>query len=524
MKKVAFFVSILFCGHFFTLNAQSKQAVNNINKVGQVLYYINQYYVDTVNTSDLAGTAITAMLNSLDPHSVYFPKKEVEQANELITAGFEGIGIQFQILKDTLYVVQTISGCPAEKVGVRAGDRFIKVDGKDIAGVKISNTEVFKMLRGPKGSVVNVEALRRGVDKPIDFKITRDKIPLHSLDATYMLEPNVGYIKLNSFSATTTNEVRNALKRLEGQGMKTLVLDLQNNGGGLMQAAVDLVDEFLDSGKLIVYTKGTHQPETDLYSTSYGSFKKGNVYVLVNENSASASEIVSGALQDWDRATIVGRRTFGKGLVQRPIDLLDGSQIRLTIARYYTPSGRNIQKPYDEGLKEYQHDWEERMKSGELFCADSMHFPDSLKYQTMVKKRTVYGGGGIWPDIFVPIDTMDYSNYYLNIVAQGIFNSTVEDYVDKNRKELLKKYKTFDQFDKGFATGDDLMQTMMANGKKNKIAYDDTGYKRSEAIMKLTAKALIARDLYGNEYYYQVENKNNPILQKALNVINQSKR
>ena len=383
---------------------------------------INSLYVDSVKEGNLVESSIVGMLKDLDPHSVYIPKEEVERMNEPLEGSFYGVGIQFQMLEDTLYVVQTVSGCPAAKVGVLPGDRMVFIEDTLIAGVKMQNTAIMKKLRGPKGTVVKVKMLRRGIPELIEFSITRDKIPIYSVDASYMIDKGVGYIKINSFGATTYREYLEAIDKLKKAGMKDLIIDLQGNGGGYMNAATDLANEFLQTGNLIVYTKGIKQPKTSINATGKGGFSNGRLIVLTDEYSASASEIFSGAIQDWDRGIVVGRRSFGKGLVQRPVILPDGSMIRLTTARYYTPSGRCIQKSYKDGLDKYEKDILDRYKRGEFQHADSIHFADSLKYKTLRLARTVYGGGGIMPDVFVPLDTTNYTDYLRKIIAKGVVN------------------------------------------------------------------------------------------------------
>ena len=414
--------------------SMSAQRGNNIDarKLQLALYAISNLYVDSTSETKLVEDAIVGMLEKLDPHSTYTDPEETKEMTEPLQGNFDGIGIQFNMLTDTLYVIQVIPGGPSEKVGLMAGDRIIMVDDTLIAGVKMKNTDVMKRLRGPKNTEVRVKVLRGGVPDLIEFKITRGKIPVYSLDAAYMADKTTGYIKLNRFAASSADEFREALEKLKKQGMKNLILDLQGNGGGYLNIAIDLADEFLGKDKLIVYTEGNKQPREEAKSSARGGFEEGRLVVLVDETSASASEIVTGAIQDWDRGVVVGRRTFGKGLVQRPIDLPDGSMIRLTIARYYTPSGRCIQKPYDKtanpdgtlsgenNLEKYNQELIDRFNHGELMHADSIHFPDSLKYQTKKLARTVYGGGGIMPDFFVPIDTTQYTDYHRNIVAKGV--------------------------------------------------------------------------------------------------------
>ena len=376
------------------------------------------------------------MLHDLDPHSTYLSKEEVAAAQEQLEGGFEGIGVSFNILDDTIFIVNPIAGGPSEKVGIHAGDRIVKINGENVAGTGITNLDVMKKLKGPKGTKVNVSIKRRRVDKLLEFTITRDEIPIYSLDASYMVDDKVGYIKLARFSNTTMDEFNEAMTKLQGKGMKDLILDLSGNGGGYLYVAIDLADQFLAGRRMIVYTEGVHNPRRNYYSTDKGSFESGKLVIMIDETSASASEIVSGAMQDWDRAVLVGRRSFGKGLVQGRFELNDGSEIRLTVARYFTPAGRLIQKSYSEGYEAYSHELLERYNSGELSGEDTKHFPDSLKYHTLIKNRVVYGGGGILPDYLVPIDTTEYSDYYRDLISQGVLNQFILEYVDNNRKAV----------------------------------------------------------------------------------------
>jgi len=465
MKKITSF--ILIC--FFTpvLFAQGFSSLQQ-RKLTNALAAISNLYVDSINDKKIVENTLTAILKELDPHSVYIPKEEVERVNEPLEGSFEGVGIQFQLLDDTLLVAQTIAGCPAAKVGVLPGDRIIYIGTELIAGVKMQNSDIMKRLRGPKGSEVSVKILRGGKSELIEFKIIRDKIPLYSVDATYMIGKDIGYIKINSFGASTHDEFIKAFSSLQKKGMKQLILSLQGNGGGYLNTAQQLADEFLSSNKLIVYTQGLNQPKAVLESSAEGNFETGKLIVLIDEYSASASEIVSGALQDWDRAIIVGRRSFGKGLVQRQFPLIDGSMMRLTTARYYTPTGRCIQKSYKDGIDKYEHDLVNRYNKGELLHADSIHFPDSLRYQTLTLKRTVYGGGGIMPDIFVPMDTTRFTDFHRRLVALGIVNKVCVQYIDKNRSELKKKYPTFEKYKKEFEVDDVFLNSLVSAAKKEK--------------------------------------------------------
>jgi len=490
-------------------------------KLSNALTAISNLYVDSINDKKIVENTLTTILKELDPHSSYIPKEEVDRVNEPLEGSFEGVGIQFQILDDTLLVAQTISGCPAAKVGVLPGDRIIYIGSELIAGVKIQNSDIMKRLRGPKGSEVTVKILRNGNKELMEFSIIRDKIPIYSVDATYMIGKDIGYIKINNFGSSTVEEFQKAFTTLQKKGMKSLILSLQGNGGGYLNAAISLADEFLSNDKLIVYTQGLNQPKTVANATAVGRFEAGKLIVLVDEYSASASEIVSGALQDWDRAIIVGRRSFGKGLVQRQFPLIDGSMMRLTIARYYTPTGRCIQKSYKDGNEKYQHDLINRYNKGELLHADSIHFPDSLKYQTMNLKRTVYGGGGIMPDIFVPLDTTRFTDFHRKLVGRGIVNKVCIQYIDKNRLDLKKKYPTFDKYKSGYEVDEALMNQLLAAAQKEKekIKFDSIQYEISKPLIKLQLKALIARDLWEMNEYYQIMDADNESLLKAIQIL-----
>ena len=519
MRKYAYcllltLTSILICN---TLSAQSNQAAR---KLQLAEFAISRLYVDEVNEEELVEKAITSMLEELDPHSTYTNAEEARKMNEPLEGEFEGIGIQFQMMEDTLLVVQPVSGGPSEKVGILAGDRITAVEDTLIAGVKMSTEEIMSRLRGPKGSVVKLTIIRRDIDEPLTFDVKRDKIPIYSLDASYMIAPTIGYIRLNKFGANTIEEFQAALSKLQGQGMKDLILDLQGNGGGYLNAAIDLANEFLPQKSLIVYTEGKASKRSEFVAKGNGNFLKGKLVVLVDEYSASASEIVSGAIQDWDRGTIVGRRTFGKGLVQRPIDLPDGSMIRLTIARYYTPSGRCIQKPYVKGEEEdYDNDLAKRLEHGELMHADSIHLPDSLMFKTKRLGRTVYGGGGIMPDYFVPIDTTLYSDYHRDLVAKGVVIKTTLNYIEKNRKALTKSYRKFDDFNRKFEVSNELLDELRKEGEKSGVAFNETEYNTSLPRIKTQLKALIARDIWEMSEYYQVMNQTDDVVQQALKII-----
>lgn len=490
-------------------------------KLQLALYAISNLYVDSTSQTKLVEDAITGMLENLDPHSTYTNPEETKEMTEPLAGNFDGIGIQFNMLTDTVYVIQVVSGGPSEKVGLMAGDRIVEVNDTVIAGVKMSTSEVMKRLRGPKGSEVHVKVKRGEEPQLLDFTITRGKVPVYSIDAVYMADKETGYIKLNRFAASSTKEFKEALSSLSKKGMTQLILDLQGNGGGYLNVPIELADEFLSRGKIIVYTEGNKQKRQDALSTAAGSFEKGRLVILVDEASASASEILSGAIQDWDRGVIIGRRTFGKGLVQRPLPLPDGSMIRLTVARYYTPTGRCIQKPYEKGKgDEYAHDLISRYNRGELMSADSIHFPDSLKAQTLAKGRTVYGGGGIMPDVFVPIDTTFYSDYHRTLVSKGLVNRVAMNYLDKHREELNKKYKKILIYKEKFIVPESLMDELLAMAEEKKISFKEEEYNRSLPLIQLQIKALIARDLFDMTEYFYIINDANRIYQEALKLIN----
>jgi carboxyl-terminal processing protease len=534
--------SVFACMLIFTMYACS-YGQNNISlripssaatqKLNMAITAIENLYVDELNSNKLAEDAIISLLAKLDPHSNYMTPEEVKEMNEPLQGNFDGIGIQFNMLTDTLYVVQVIPGGPSEKVGILTGDRIILVNDTLIAGVKMKNTDIMSRLRGPKGTAVNVKVLRNKAPKLLNFKIVRDKIPIYSLDASYMVDRTTGYIKLNRFAATTHDEFKKALDKLVQQGMQNLILDLQNNGGGYLGAAIEIANEFLKQGSLIVYTEGAHQKRENALATNKGDMQNGRLVVLVDESSASASEIVSGAIQDWDRGVIVGRRTFGKGLVQRPVPLPDGSMIRLTTARYYTPTGRSIQKPYENGDQDsYNKDLIDRYNRGEMISADSIHFPDSLKFNTLVDKRTVYGGGGIMPDYFVPVDTARGSTLLRELNSNGIIYKYATQLIDEKRTAYKKQYPGFEDFNKKFVVTDQTMNDLMASYKKDttlnkedslsedRIAKDLV---KSGSIIKTQIKALVARDIFGENGYYQVLNKISDAYNKAIEIISDAK-
>ena len=482
---------------------------------------IKSLYVDSVDEQKLVEDGIRGMLEKLDPHSAYSTAKQTKEMTESLQGSFEGIGVQFNMVEDTLLVIQPVTNGPSEKVGIIAGDRIITVNDTAIAGVKMSKEEIMRRLRGKKGTKVNLGIVRRGISGKLKFVVTRDKIPVKTIDAVYMIRPTVGYIRIGSFGATTYDEFMTGVDSLKKAGMKDLIIDLQENGGGLMQAAIMIANEFLERNDLIVYTEGRRTPRQEFRAQGNGRLLDGKIYALVNEYSASASEIVTGALQDQDRGTVVGRRTFGKGLVQRPIDFPDGSMIRLTIAHYYTPSGRCIQKPYVKGEgKEYAEDIEKRFKHGELYSADSIHFEDSLKCYTLRKHRTVYGGGGIMPDYFVPLDTTQYTKFHRQLAAKSVIINANLRYVDNHRKQLRKQYPTFESFKNGFVVPQKLVDDIVAEAEKEKVKpKDDEELQLTIPRLKLQLKALIARDLWDMSEYFAIINEGSDIVNKALEII-----
>ena len=509
-----------------TLGAIAERIPSSISKLLNAEYAIKSCYVDSVDENKLVEDAIIGMLEKLDPHSQFTTAKETQELEEPLQGEFSGIGIQFNLKQDTLYVIQTIPNGPSERVGMLPGDRIIYVNDTTIAGVKIKNTDIQKKLRGKKGTKVTVKVKRGNNPELITFVITRDKIPLHSVDAAYMLDEKTGYIKISSFGAKTYNEMIDKLHLLKKQGMRQLVVDLSDNGGGYMDAAIQMVNEFLDDGQLIVYTEGLNQSRAEAKANGRGEFKDMKLVVIMSQYSASASEIFAGAIQDWDRGLVLGRRSFGKGLVQRPFKFEDGSMMRLTVARYHTPSGRCIQKPYVKGDKKgYDADLLTRYNAGEYYNIDSIQFNDSLKYTSLKNHRVVYGGGGIMPDVFVPVDTTEYSKYYRDMLAKGVIYQFALDYVDKNRKALKSSYPNVEKFDQFFSLSDDDMQAFIAAGEKEKVAFNEEQYATSKEVFKCYLKGLIARDLYTEDNAFNIiVNHRNRDLQEALRLINDISR
>ena len=493
----------------------------NMGKLMNASAMIFQLYVDSVDSKKMVEDAINGILSKLDPHSAYTNAEETKRFTEPLEGSFEGIGVQFNMLEDTLIVIQPVPKGPSEKVGILAGDRIISVADTAIAGVKMSREEIMRRLRGPKGSIAHLGVLRSGIKDTLKFDVKRDKIPVNSVDAAYMVTPTIGLIRFNNFAQTTHDEVVQAIGKFKEQGMKDLIVDLQQNGGGYLQAAADIASEFLQKGDMIVYTKGRRVPDQEFRSTGGGAFSEGKVVVLVDDYSASAAEILSGAIQDQDRGLVVGRRTFGKGLVQRPLDMPDGSMIRLTVARYYTPSGRCIQKPYVKGKqREYALDIINRYNKGELTNEDSIHFPDSLRYQTLRKQRTVYGGGGIMPDYFVPLDSTRFSKTYRQLSAKNLIVNTSLKYMDKHRKKLTKAYPTFEKFKTEFQVPQDVVDGILDEGKKQEIIpKDETEKTRTIENIRLIIKGLIARDLWDMSEYYAIIYEEDEVVKKAVELL-----
>lgn len=528
MRKILLISLLGFTG---IVNAQVDKTQTTL-KFEEVFGYLQSNYVDEFDGAKITDAAIVAMLKELDPHTYLIPKEEVDETNDKINGSFVGVGIQFQIIDDTLTVINTIEGGPCEKVGVRAGDKILKVNDENIAGVGLETSGVRERLMGEKNTLVVLSIKRKGEKEILDFDVRRDKIPIYSVASSYMATENTGYIKVTTFARTTPAELVEAINKLKSEGMKNLILDLQGNGGGLLDVAKIMADEFLSNDKLIVYSEGRAQPRTDLIANDIdsrgkpynpdkkGSFEKGKLVVLIDENSASASEIVSGALQDWDRALIIGRRSYGKGLVQRPYKLSDGSEIRITIARYFTPSGRFIQKPYEDGVDAYRDDYMNRYLNGELMHQDSIKLPDSLRFETLKLKRTVYGGGGIMPDFFVPLDTTEFSDLYKEINRAGIINTFTVSYVDNNRESLKKQYPNFDDFRKNFKVEGAVMDEFWALAKTEEIEYNETDYQTSKKLITTLIKARIASNLFESSKFYPIFNETeNEIFIRAVELI-----
>ena len=519
MKK--YFISIL--AIIVSINALSQTINEEILKFGRTLGLIEQVYVDTANISRLTEKAIVEVLRSLDPHSTYTSAKDVKDMREPLAGNFDGIGIQFNILRDSIIVVEPIAGGPSERVGLRAGDRIVVIDNEKVTGIGLTNAGVRSRLLGARGTKVNVLVYRKGEKELLDFIIIRDKIPIYSLDAAYMLNDDVGYIKLNKFAATTEKEFSDAVAALKKNNMQHLVLDLRDNGGGYMLAATQIAEKFFPDRKLLVYISGRRARRQNYNSNGNGDLASMRVIVLTNENSASASEILAGALQDWDRGIVMGRRTFGKGTVQSEYDLQDGSMIRLTVARYYTPTGRSIQSPYDEGYDKYIENFYRRYTDGEMFTADSIHIADSLKYTTLVNKRTVYGGGGIVPDVFVAVDTTYNTQYLRRLNARNLLDSYTLDYFDKNRIQLTTKYKNFSEFKNNFQFSQEDIQDFINRGEAAGVRYDESQFNASKEDLLLILKGRLAMNLWQTSEYYEIVQQKDKVIEKALQVISDVK-
>lgn len=504
---------------FYMPHPQTRLYTNfppSADKMSRVLDIIESDYVDTVDRNALIEEAIPVMLRKLDPHSIYIPASDLAQANEPLQGNFDGIGVSFNMLTDTVLIISTISGGPSEKAGIIPGDKIIYVNDSLIAGKNIPDEDVVKMLKGPRGTKVNLKIQRNGADKLLPFTIIRDKIPIYSVDVSYMMSEDVGYIKISSFAITTHDEFKKGLNELKSQGMKKLILDLRGNSGGVMEAATMIADEFLPEGKLIVFTKGKSKPRQDIRATAAGDFEQGELVILIDEWSASASEILAGAVQDNDRGTIIGRRSFGKGLVQEPVMFRDGSGMRLTIARYYTPTGRSIQKPYNEGVDKYYEDLGNRMMHGEFEVADSIQMPDSLRYVTP-GGRVVYGGGGIMPDIFVPLDTTGISDYFLAIRNSGLLYRYALKYTEDNR-ETLRKFNDLRSLDE-WLSKQDLMSKFVKFADENGVSPNRKQIAVSENIIYIQLKAYIARNMLDNKGFYPLWEKIDKTLLSALSYI-----
>ena len=503
---------------FNTSFSQAQTIDENLRKLATAMQIIHYAYVDTVNEPKLVENAIIQTLKELDPHSYYISKDDLDAADEPLRGSFEGIGVSFQIYKDTILVIAPVVGGPSEKIGILAGDKIILIDGKKAYGDKIDNQFVFDHLKGPKGSKVEISILRKGKKELMDFTIIRDKIPMNSIDATFMVNNEIGYIKLSRFAQTSYDEFKESLAALKAQGMKKLIFDLRGNSGGIMQAAIEMSDEFLKDGKLIVFTEGINSPIEKYKATARGGFENEDVVVMIDEGSASSSEIVAGAIQDWDRGLIIGRRSYGKGLVQQTFRLPDGSVIRLTTARYYTPTGRSIQRPYNNGLEDYYLDIYNRLKNGEFVHPDSIHFPDSLKYFTP-GKRVVYGGGGIMPDVFIPWDSTSYSDYYSDLIRNAVFNDFALKYTDENRPQLVAKYKNMNAFAKDFEVDKKILDEFIKLGVTKGVKLDEKGLKISEKIITHVIKGLIGRNLWSMDAYFKVMTEIDDGFLKAVEIL-----
>lgn len=510
-----------------TLPCQAQDVdIEQLRKLQTAHVAITNLYVDSVDVKKLTEDAIIGMLEKLDPHSQYSNPEETKKLNEPLEGNFEGIGVEFRMFEDTLIVSRPMPKGPSEKVGIVAGDRIVRVNGTTIAGVKMPQDSIMKKLRGPKGTTARLKVVRTGLADTLTFDVVRDKIPIHTVDAAYMIAPGVGYIMLERFGATSGKEVKEKIAELQAQGMKDLIFDLKLNGGGYLGAAAEVASQFLPKGALIVYTDGRVMPKQKFTAEGGGLMLDGKVIVLVDEYSASAAEIVSGALQDHDRGVLVGRRTFGKGLVQRPIPLPDGSMIRLTVSHYYTPSGRCIQKPYEKGKKEeYRDDLDQRYKHGELTCLDSIHLDSTKVYKTLVKGRTVYGGGGVMPDVFVPLDTLQYTELYRKISRANLIVNASTKYINNNRKKLAGKYTDFDAFYAAYSVPEALLKEIFEKAtEKDLKSKDDAEQQATADQLAFTLKALVAYDLWSRNEYLRIINERDDIINRALEILKEEKQ
>jgi carboxyl-terminal processing protease len=523
MKRIALAASMLAAILLFAQPVRSQVLSEGTFKIARTFGLIEAFYVDSVNTDMLTEKAIIEILKNLDPHSTYISAKDVKEMNEPLTGNFEGIGISFNLLRDTIIIIEPVPGGPSEKVGIKAGDRILTINNEKVTGIKMTTADVRKRLMGPKGTKVNISVSRRGTQDPVEFTILRDKIPIYSLDAAYMLDDQTGYVKLNKFAATTEKEFMKAVDSLRRKNMQNLVLDLRGNGGGYMLAATAIAEKFFPDQKLLVFLQGRKTPRQDYKSSGGGSLSSTRVIVLTDEGSASASEILAGAIQDWDRGLVMGRRTFGKGLVQNGFYLNDGSMIRLTIARYYTPTGRSIQRPYNEGYDKYMENFVKRFSDGELLTSDSIHMPDSLKFKTLVNKRTVYGGGGIMPDVFVSLDTSYSTLYFQKLFAKNVLNTFALEYFDKNRTNLTSQYRTFSDFKNSFRITPEILKAFTEKAEKDGVKYDEEQFSRSKDEIMLVLKGLLATNIWQTSEYYQIINQNDKVIAEALRYMSDKK-
>jgi carboxyl-terminal processing protease len=522
-RKITYTTVLLMTFILLSLSASSQVLNEGTFKIGRTFGLIDAFYVDSVDFDMLTEKAIVEILKNLDPHSTYISAKDVKDMNEPLNGNFEGIGVQFNLLRDSIIIIEPLSGGPSEKVGIKAGDRIITIDNEKVTGIKMTTAGVRSRLMGAKGTKVDLKIYRKGEKDLLDFSIIRDKIPIFSLDASYMLDKETGYVKLNKFAATTEKEFSDAVAGLKKNNMLNLILDLRGNGGGYMQAATELAGKFFPDQKLLVYLKGRKTPRQDYKSAGNGNLSSARVIVLTDEGSASASEILAGALQDWDRAVIMGRRTFGKGLVQNGFFLTDGSMIRLTIARYYTPTGRSIQRSYAEGYDKYMENFMKRFTDGELISPDSIKLPDSLKYKTLINNRIVYGAGGIMPDVFVSADTSYNSPYLSRLAAKNVLNAFTLEFFDRNRNALTSQYKTFEDFKKKFQFSENDIKSFIARGEAEGVKFNETQFAKSKDEILLILKGLVATNIWQTSEYFQIINQNDKVIEKALNTISDKK-